>query len=386
MNKTLMILIPLMCLAGTIQAQTEQENWEFVNVEVASDKYTVETNKFFANWFTTLNGGIQTYSGSKQDFGFDNLTPMFSVGVGKWFSPTIGVRVMGNGITAGVADERPKYINAQGDLMFNLCNQLGGYKEDRFYSSVPYVGIGWNWIIGNKRAGEICAAAGLQNIFRLNGYFDLNIDLRGTFSRDCYAVEKDGNAYNSKGEKALIASATAGIIFHIPYKMNDGTKYGWGQSRTFYVVNHTNESQLEEAIERLTADNEDLRKAIANCHDTETIVKIIGEAAPILVTFDIDKIDLKKKDRVNLGFFSEIIKAGDPNLVYSITGYADKGTGSVKRNWWLSENRARVVYECLVNEFGINPKQLTTDYKGGVDDMYYDDPKLSRSVIVRAIK
>ena len=81
--------------------------------------------------------------------------------------------------------------------------------------------------------------------------------------------------------------------------------------------------------------------------------------------------------------------SADSNAVVFFTFYAlnlDKGKGSVKRNWWLSENRARVVYECLVNEFGINPKQLTTDYKGGVDDMYYDDPKLSRSVIVRAIK
>lgn len=381
MKKTLFIFAAASCIALCMKAQSttevkeEVEYWETTRTEINVDERIVETELFLTNWFFSLNGGAQTYAGSKQEFGFSNLTPIFSVSAGKWFTPTIGVRLMGNGLVAGVTEDRPRYINLQGDAMFNVFNQFIGYNENRFYSLIPYAGVGWNWMLADKRAGELCAAAGIQNTFRLNKYFDLNLDLRATFSRDCFA----GNGE----EQACIASATAGIIFNIPYK--DMAK-GWNQPTITYVINRTGENRLQEAIARLIENNDELRKAIADCQDTETIVKIIGEAAPILVTFDIDKIDLKKADRVNLGFFSEIIKAGDPNIVYSIVGFADKGTGSEKRNWWLSENRARVVYECLVNEFGINPKQLTTDYKGGVDNMYYDDPKLSRSVIVKAIK
>ena len=46
--------------------------------------------------------------------------------------------------------------------------------------------------------------------------------------------------------------------------------------------------------------------------------------------------------------------------------------------------RAEAVYDCLVNEYGVSESQLKIDYKGGVDNMFYDDPRLSRAVITRA--
>ena len=54
----------------------------------------------------------------------------------------------------------------------------------------------------------------------------------------------------------------------------------------------------------------------------------------------------------------------------------------MKRNLWLAENRAKNVFKVLTEEFGVSPDQLVLDDKGGVDNMYYDDPQLSRSVII----
>ena len=39
------------------------------------------------------------------------------------------------------------------------------------------------------------------------------------------------------------------------------------------------------------------------------------------------------------------------------------------------------MYNCFVEEFGVDKAQLKLDYKGGVDNMFYDDPRLSRAVI-----
>ena len=39
------------------------------------------------------------------------------------------------------------------------------------------------------------------------------------------------------------------------------------------------------------------------------------------------------------------------NAVYTIIGYADKGTGTKEFNQFLSKARAEAVYNCLVNEF-----------------------------------
>lgn len=47
---------------------------------------------------------------------------------------------------------------------------------------------------------------------------------------------------------------------------------------------------------------------------------------------------------------AEVIKKSDANTVYTITGYADKGTGSKKINERLSKERAQAVYDCLVKE------------------------------------
>jgi len=71
----------------------------------------------------------------------------------------------------------------------------------------------------------------------------------------------------------------------------------------------------------------------------------------------------------------------NPKLVYSVSGYADKGMGSAKRNIFLARKRAEVVYNCLVNEFGVSESQLKKDSHGGVANMYYNDPRCSRSVL-----
>ena len=106
-------------------------------------------------------------------------------------------------------------------------------------------------------------------------------------------------------------------------------------------------------------------------------------AAANLVTFKINKTKLSNEARADLGLLAEIIKSGDPETVYTITGYADAGTGSSKGNERLSKERAENVYNCLVKEFGVSEKQLRIDYKGGVDNMFYNDPRLSRAVITR---
>lgn len=76
-----------------------------------------------------------------------------------------------------------------------------------------------------------------------------------------------------------------------------------------------------------------------------------------------------------------MIQQGNPNIIYRVTGYADAGTGTSEINERLSTERANAVYKCLVNEFQVSPKQLKVDHKGGVENMYYNDPKLSRAVI-----
>ena len=126
-------------------------------------------------------------------------------------------------------------------------------------------------------------------------------------------------------------------------------------------------------------------------HENHTIVNQYSVAAPVvaapeitfpyLVNFVIDKVEVVNRERVNLKVVADMMKA-TPEQKYIICGYADKHTGTVRRNIWLAEHRAKNVYRILTEEFGVPKSQLILDDKGGVENMFYDDPQLSRSAII----
>lgn len=149
------------------------------------------------------------------------------------------------------------------------------------------------------------------------------------------------------------------------------------------VYNNDEINAMREQLNRMSEENARLQEAL-NQNDkekAETIVKQITSAN--LIVFPIGKSTLSNQARVNLGMLAEVIKQGDSSTVYTITGYADAGTGTKAGNERLSKKRAEAVYNCLVKEFGVDKSQLQIDYKGGVDNMFYDDPRMSRAVITK---
>ena len=67
--------------------------------------------------------------------------------------------------------------------------------------------------------------------------------------------------------------------------------------------------------------------------------------------------------------------------VYTIEGHADPQTGSAATNQRISEQRAKSVYDYLVNK-GVNPKQLK--YEGmGDNHNQYKSPVANRVAIIK---
>lgn len=381
-----------------------------------SKGYSVQTNGFFKNWYLSVGAGAQTIFGDhdKQLGLGDRITPAFDVALGKWFTPVIGVRGMVTGLTlkgatqswdkelgtggsfvvgdAPIGDEqfwldhhlwsqKFQYVNMHVDVMYNLTNLFCGFKEDRVYNAIPYFGIGWAAVLedadrlpeGFRPSREVAANIGFINQFRLGSNFDLNIDVRGGYVNDRFDGEEGGRY----GEGIL--SATANLV----WKIGGNT---WDRSKTIIRYDNRTINELRDMMDQLSRDNEELQKALDDCNKAkaEAAAKKIAVVAPNLVTFKINKSTLSKQARANLGMMAEVIKECDPNIIYTITGYADAATGNKKINDRLSEERAKAVYDCLINEFGVNPNQLRMEAKGGVENMFYDDPALSRAVITRA--
>lgn len=394
------ILTMSLCVASFLGVSAQQDTAQVVydtteEVMYNNDKYKVETNHFWDNWFVSAGFGGQIIFGNhdKQVKFFDRIAPALDIAVGKWFTPGIGVRLMYSGLSVKGATQKEghgefpahstgvdvpgkggdgywlmkqkfDFYNLHLDALFNMSNILCGYNEKRVYNCTPYVGLGWARVWESPQSMEVSANVGILNSFRLNDALNLNLDIRGAYVSDRF----DGELGGRWGEG--IWSATVGLTYRFKQR-------GWGRSKTI-VRTHDRQRELKAMQDKLN----DMQAQLAQRkRDSITVVKTL--AAANFVIFKIDTWDLTNESRVQLGLFAETIKKADPNAVYIITGYADKGTGSIERNVILSKNRARVVYECLVNEFGVPKKQLRVDHKGGVDNMFYNDPRLSRAVITR---
>lgn len=397
MNKK--VFLTALCAVAISPIFAQNSNVE-EKVEYSADKYKVETNRFWNNWFISLGAGGQVYFGDhdKQIDLKKRIAPALDVAVGKWFTPGIGIRFMYSGLKSKGATQdvistpahstgenvpgkdgpgehlrysKYKMGNLHADVMFNVLNLFGGYNENRKWDLSPYAGLGWARVYDSPSAKEVSANIGVLTSWHFCKSLALNLDVRGMFVNDRFDGEDGGRS----GEGNL--SATLGLSYKFKQR-------GWDRSKTVYRYDYGDLESMRQKLNDMSAENERLKQAIADGDRQRAQTHARKIASANLVTFKINKSSLSNEARVNLGMMAEIIKSGDPDAVYVVTGYADAGTGSKKGNERLSKERAERVYDCLVKEFGVSEKQLRIDYKGGVDNMFYNDPRLSRAVITKA--
>lgn len=396
--KKLLTLLAFALMASATFAQTADVEEEVI---YEKNKHKVVTNTFWHNWFIQVGGGAQVFYSDhtkQMDFG-DRLAPAIDFGVGKWFSPQIGVRVMLSGYRINGATQtwggegvhstgKPidgkythdygflehqqfDYLNTHAEVLFNMSNILCGYKEKRVWNCSPYLGVGWMFTWESPRSRQISFNAGIFNAIRLSDKFDFNIDLRTTLVKDDF----DGEVGGRKEEGLWVAT------FGFSYKFK---QRGWDRSKTVIRNNRAEANALQKQLEAVQQQNAALEKDLKNAKAQPKEVKVIEKesvVAPVMVIFPIGKSTLSNEARVTLGLLAKTIKAADTKTVYTIAGYADEGTGSKRFNEKLSEARAQAVYNCLTEEYGVDESQLRIVSKGGVANMFYNDPRLSRAVI-----
>ena len=402
-----------------------------VKEEIANAR-RFEVGSFKDNWFLGIGGGVNLYMGEhdRQMKIINRLAPAMDVYFGKWFTPTLGFRVMySGGDFLGATNNVTGFINSTGtpvapdyltnkylennpgykgdgndhqglywqkshawnihvDFMLNLMNLIGGYKE-RAYNLSPYFGVGYARSYAYKNIensfsnNRVNGILGLLNTFRLGDALDLNIDVRGVMVPQDFEGElgkrpEGGETYESEG----YLTATLGLAYKFKPR-------GWhqGKNKTIYetkTVTVVDRDALDAALAR----NKDLEDALENAQaqtkiTTEVIESLLSPE--LFIVFAFDKYELSGEARVTLTNLARLLNSVD-NAKYKISGYADQQTGSAEHNLWLSNQRAQAVYDFLVNEQGVDPEQLSIEAFGGVDVMYYDDIRLSRAVILTLVK
>ena len=363
------------------------------------------TNGIWDNWFISVGGGVNLYFSE-----YDNkmelqerLTPALDLSIGKWLTPTIGLRLQYAGMNAkgkvyyypgdnayiskdapinqdGYLVEKFNVMNLHGDVMWNISNAISGYRPDRTWDLVPFAGLGWarswnmkDWNPAKKSNNEIGLTVGLLNKIRLSEALDLNVELRHLIVNESFDFVARGSRWEG------MSTASIGLSYKFPRR--DFERYVKVEPADYTPYNNrisALEKQLAEkdANAKRIADElaaEKARKAQVVQPEPEYIV------SPLAVFFQIGRADLTDKEIINLGYAADIIKKSGKK--FKIQGSADKATGNARINQTLSEKRANRVYDVLVNKFGVNPTQLEVIAKGDKDEPL-GKPVLNRVVIV----
>lgn len=372
MKRLLIVVVMMMCFAPSSYGK---KNSQQVFSETMTDDGTIYWTTWKYNWFFAAGIGYEwrLVTPKVSEFTLEGV-PTYDVSVGKWISPFIALQFKYNYAEMnGYSEYNNIFTNSDNsikgslstihfDVMFNLSAIIAGYKFDRVYRLVPYVGAGLSMPNGN---GEFYTkdyiTVGVINNFRVNEKLDLKVVLKTSASNmGHYGVVDDNN------QRHRIYPVT--LSFGVTYNLGKTVGFSLGSDEA--PVEYLDRIVVQKEIERVV--------------DTVQVEKYVKELvfAGSVIKFDLNSSKLTKISRVNLSYIARAINASTSDKVYTIVGYCDVQTGSPEWNMGLSERRARAVYDALVNEFGVDKNRLKIDFKGGVDLMFYDDNRLSRVVIL----
>ena len=352
------------------------------------------TNGAFDNMFINLGAGVNSVL--ERSYGLGKMGLATDVTIGKWFSPTVGLRAGWHGINvtskSGELNKAP-YHYLHGDVLWNISNAIDGYKETRFWSFIPYVSGGLTMIKHHDLKvydQEFGAGAGLLNSLRLGERVNLNIDLGVVLSR--------AQAYNMKGFVGRyigLPSATLGLQFNLG-------RTGFDRLSSVMPVivplpfTEGQYNALKDKVAALERENAQLKNKIAdlenqlapfkNLVDGQTYLFQNGRftaveakvASPATVYFDLGSAKISDREKAHLEFFANSVVDNATKLL--LTGSADKQTGSSKGNQKLSEKRVDAV-KALLEKLGANGNNIETVANGDTKNVF-DTPAKNRCVVI----
>ena len=363
-----------------------------------------QTNAFGDNWFLGAGGGVNLYMNEVYKA---NIGPSIDAGVGKWFTPVIGMRVGYSGFNTNYWSDKPTtlgrtldqgeglyqqkfgYMYFHGDFLWNISNAIGGYKETRFWNFVPYAHAGYFRAYGldgtDYYNNEIAAGVGLLHNLRLVERLDLIIDMKATVV--------NGRVSGSDGV-AFIPSVTMGLAVDLGWPGFVRTSTILGAVETAAVDQmaalEAAAIALELANATLEQENQQLQNANGKLNDQVKALKknqsdmtaadFYKGLSPVTVYFNIGQTVLTKDEMQHLEYAAKNIlaKADKQAKVYiTVMGSADSNTGTVKRNQTLSQERGKYVADLLTSKYGISKDRLVVESQVVKAQA---DPELDRAV------
>lgn len=271
-------------------------------------------------------------------------------------------------------DESTPFIHADGQTLFFSSDGWPGLgQKDIFYSNLQPDGtfskatnLGYPINTFNDEFGFIVSADGQEGLFSSNldgGFGDVDIYKfkLPTHLKPHPITYVKGVVRDKDTNKPLEGNV---IVVNLNNKITAYNEITDSETGDFIAVTPTNNKYSFNVIadgymlysRHLDVKNEDANKPI----DLEILMEKIKAGNKVKLNnifFDTNKYDLLPQSIVELNLVIELLKA-NPTMEVEIQGHTDD-VGSLKDNQVLSENRAKAVYNYLL-ENGIAKKQLTS--------------------------
>ena len=339
-------------------------------VSASAQEADKTVNVFTPHWYAQAQIGGQYTLG---EIGFGKLlSPNAQVGIGYNFNKVVGARFSlntwqskaGQNVAGNVYKWKWNYVAPMVDATFNLTNLFCEYNPDRLVEVGVFGGIGANIAWGNDEAADaqkaILAGAGknlaevqapLENLWdgtktRFVARVGANVDFRVS-DRVKLGVELSANTlsdkYNSKkaGNPDWYFNALVGV------------KVALGETHTTKVIPAP--KPVEKIIERIIE-----KPAPAPAPKVES--KVVEENFRRDIFFPIGNTNIAKSQTTKIAEIVEYMKE-NPDAKITLTGYADKGTGSVRFNDKIAARRALTVYNTLAAK-GVAKSRMIKQSKG----------------------
>ncbi|CDE09554.1 putative uncharacterized protein [Prevotella sp. CAG:485] len=407
-------LTALACAAIALPnvAAAQEEVISETQVQVTCDPTTHYTSNWRDNWFIQIGAGINQPM-VERGVGVESklnrvdkkkMTVAYNFGFGRWFSPYFAFRF--NAIGGALhwdnptLDQQPtngwthaKHVNVNLEMMWDMCNSLGGVNPNRPVSVIPFIGLGgdytWrikdsngdpapgSWIGGTGEKGvkteswTLPVTAGIDFRFRLCKYVDFFAEARATFYGDNW-----NNCSYGKPIESNVA-VLGGFSFNIGGR--NWNSFNECDYMTQLADAMAKNAQLADALALCNNQVANLQSQLP-CPEAQTVEKDCVNA-PLMTTvrFTINSSTIMPTEEVNVYNMAEWLKA-NPNEKVTIVGYADKDTGTSEYNMKLSERRANAVADALVNTYGISRDRLNIRFDGS-DVQPYSTNDWNRIVI-----
>ena len=374
MKKTLLAIAALLLASGAMLGQEKEKSYD----------------EFSGHWLIGVQGGIGQTVG-ETSFG-TLISPAASVWFGYQFTPVWGLRAGLSGwqargavVDGSTSVYRYNYVQGNVDVLVDLCG-IAGYRVSRAVNPYLFAGIGVNGAFNNGEARDLSPRLPEDNLLWDGsrvfpaGRFGVGMGVRITDAVH-FNIEVNanvlGDAFNSKRGSAVDwqLGALAGFTFRIGLK----------KERAAEEVPVVEPAPAAEPEPEPAAEPEPAPVASA------TAVAAAGQslegaeyAAPAFeaveenVFFLIGQSSIRESEASKVDAVADVLRA-NPQTRVTVTGHADRETGSAERNMELSKERAENVAAALIAA-GVEADRITVLYRGA-EETPFDTPEENRVAI-----